>query len=38
MPDGPPTCFHYLLADGDTSGLTDAREIGGGVGDGLLVE
>jgi hypothetical protein len=38
MPNSLFTGLLYILADGDATGLTDAREVGGGLRDSVLVD
>ena len=38
VPEGPLPSFFHLLAGGHTTRLTDAREVGGGTAERLLVE
>jgi hypothetical protein len=38
MPNSPFTGLPYILVDGDATGLTDVREVGGGLRDSILVQ
>jgi hypothetical protein len=38
MPNSLFTGFFYILVDGDATGLTDVREVGGGLRESILVQ